>query len=80
MYFLILKIKQNLVISMFLSYSKEIWHLLKLVLHVMQVLKYGIMNLIVMIVIFGHLDVFYTKFVVLETLLEIKMQVKFTKK
>jgi hypothetical protein len=56
---------------MFLRLPKEVWQELKLVLHITQVLKFGMIGLMMLNVIYGLLDVLYTKWQLLDHLLEL---------
>ena len=56
---------------MFLRLLREVWRGLKLVLHITQVLKFGMIDLMMPNVIYGLLDVLYTKWQLLDHLLEL---------
>lgn len=64
---------------MSLYYWKEALRILKLELHTMPVLKFGITNLMPLSVIFGHLAVFYMKCAVWENLSKQKISTNYIK-
>lgn len=56
---------------MFLRLLREVWQGLKLVLHITQVLRFGMIDLMMLNAIYGLLDVLYTKWQLLDHLLEL---------
>jgi len=56
---------------MFLRLPREVWQELKLVLHITQVLKFGMIDLMMLNVIYGLLVVLYTRWQLLDHLLEL---------